>query len=70
MNKQTPAPAQETPAKYNHAFDFGFEVESENQQATDVTGDMLRAALIKRIEGLTDKQLLACCECFDTHEVK
>jgi hypothetical protein len=54
--------------KFNHAYDIGFEIISENEQASDVTGVMLRASLKARIDSLSDKELLLTCNCFDTHE--
>lgn len=38
--------------KYNHAFDIAFEVVSEKEDGSDVTADMMRAALEKRIASL------------------
>tara|TARA_A200000159_G_scaffold148811_2_gene156838 strand:+ start:4606 stop:4782 length:177 start_codon:yes stop_codon:yes gene_type:complete len=54
--------------KYNHAFDFGFEIVSECEQATDVTPAMLREALLSKIKSLSDKELKHSCNCFDTHK--
>jgi hypothetical protein len=59
----------ETSPKFNHAYDIGFEIVSDTEQATDVTGEMLRVALIARIESMDNKELLQTCNCFDTHEV-
>jgi flagellar biosynthesis regulator FlbT len=51
---------------FNHAFDFAFEVGSHDEAAKDVTGAMLRASLKQRLDTLSDKELLAACDCFDT----
>tara|TARA_Y100001936_G_C15931517_1_gene589606 strand:- start:101 stop:274 length:174 start_codon:yes stop_codon:yes gene_type:complete len=54
--------------KYNHAFDIGFEIISNCEQATDVTPAMLRGALLERVNKLSDTELKQACNCFDTHE--
>ena len=36
--------------KFNHMFDIAFSLDSEREDASDVTPAMLRAALEKRIE--------------------
>tara|TARA_B100000809_G_C15131100_1_gene528443 strand:+ start:2791 stop:3330 length:540 start_codon:yes stop_codon:yes gene_type:complete len=56
--------------KFNHAYDLGFEIVSDTEQATDVTGDMLRESLLARIASMDNKELLQTCNCFDTHEVE
>lgn len=38
--------------KYNHACDIAFEVISNDEQGTDITPDMYRIALKKRIDEL------------------
>lgn len=54
---------------FSHAFDFAFELVSFDQNAADVTGDMLRAALIQRATSLSGEELLEACGRFDTAEV-
>lgn len=54
---------------FSHAFDFAFEVRSKRVDAADVTAEMLRAALIRRVSALTCDELLEACGCFDTAEV-
>jgi hypothetical protein len=54
----------------SHAFDFAFELVSERQDASDVTAEMLRAALIRRAGTLSRNELLEACGCFDTAEVQ
>jgi hypothetical protein len=56
-------------AKYNHAFDFAIEVLSDDENGEDVTGAMLRQALITRAASLSDEELLEACGIFDTMEV-
>ena len=38
--------------KYNHAADLAFEVLSNDEQGNDITPEMLRAALKKRVNEL------------------
>jgi hypothetical protein len=52
--------------KYNHAYDFAFEVVSSAENAEDVTPQMLRKALLKRVNELPDEELKEACGCFDT----
>ncbi|MDP1577974.1 MAG: hypothetical protein Q8L76_14655 [Cypionkella sp.] len=54
---------------FSHAFDFAFEVVSNRKDGTDVTAEMLRAALIQRVRRLTRDELREACGCFDTAEV-
>ena len=35
--------------KYNHAFDFAFEIISKRRDAADVTAEMIRKACIDRM---------------------
>lgn len=57
--------------KYNHAFDVAFEVVSETEDGSDVTKEMLKSALLKRMESLdlADEWLEACGAPFDTYPV-
>ncbi len=55
--------------KYNHAYDFAFEIISEHEGGDDVTPEMLRDACIARIkrcykDGELDE---ACGRPFDTY---
>jgi hypothetical protein len=36
--------------KFNHMYDIAFSLDSDMEDASDVTTDMLRAALLKRVE--------------------
>jgi len=56
--------------KFNHAYDFAFEVISERDDAEDVTAPMLRAALLERVNRLTDEELLEAASWFDSYEEK
>ena len=48
--------------RFNHAYSFGFEVLSNSGDAEDVTPTMLRAALLARIERLSDTDLAQACD--------
>lgn len=54
--------------RYNHAFDFAFEVISDREDGEDVTPAMLREALLKRVNNLSDQDLDEACGLYDTHE--
>jgi hypothetical protein len=54
--------------KFNHAYDFAFEVISERDDAEDVTAPMIRAALLERVNRLTDEELLEAASWFDSYE--
>lgn len=57
--------------KYNHAFDIAFEVISNRVDGIDVTADMLRDALEKRIKLLEGDEIIeACGHPFDTYEIE
>jgi len=56
--------------KFNHACTIAFEVLSDHPNGEDITPDMLRAAIARRlcdIEG--DEMLEACLPPYDTFEV-
>ena len=56
--------------RYNHAYSFGFEVISDNEDGTDVTGAQLRAAMIAKLAKSTDQDITECCDCpWDTFEI-
>lgn len=54
---------------FRHAYDFAFELVSREQDATDVTAEMLRTALIRRARTLSGDELLEACGRFDTVDV-
>ena len=53
--------------KYNHAFDFAFEL-STDKQPEDVTGAELKAALLRRANSIPISEFHEACGCFDTYE--
>lgn len=53
--------------RYNHAFTLAFEVISDAPDGEDVTGAMLRAGLLRRIQNMGDAEFEeACGEPFDS----
>lgn len=60
---------QAKPPRYNHAYDLAFTLISEHPQGEDVTPEMFRAALMKRIEDLDrHNEWQEACGCpFDTY---
>ena len=54
---------------FNHAYSIAFEVLSSHPEGEDVTADMLRAALLRRVANLNANEWLeACGTPYDTHE--
>ena len=56
--------------KYSHAFDFAFELVSYDEHGEDVTGAMLRQALLTRINSIPDSELTEACGLFDTYTIE
>lgn len=56
--------------KFSHAYDIGFEVTSSRDDAEDVTPKMIRDALLARISGLKDDELLEAASWFDSMEIE
>jgi hypothetical protein len=54
--------------KFNHAYDFAFEVISNDEDASDVTPHMIREALIKRATNIPDQEITEACNNYDTHQ--
>lgn len=57
--------------RYNHAFSVAFSLESKDKAGEDVTAQMLRTALLRRIDDLDigDEWVEATGAPFDTYEV-
>jgi hypothetical protein len=58
-------------ATHNHAFSIAFEIGgSVDREGKDVTADMIRAAIAKRLASLSDEHLVreACGGPWDTYE--
>jgi hypothetical protein len=52
---------------FSHAFDFGFEVVSFDEQGEDVTPAMIRAELINRANNISDREIEEACGRFDSY---
>jgi len=56
--------------KYNHAFDFAYEVATDIEDPDKIDPEVLRAACIKRMQTMDAKEIHEACECFDTLNVE
>jgi len=56
--------------RYNHAFDFAFEVETIHQNPDRIACHEIRYRLIERAARISDQELREACECFDTCEIE
>lgn len=57
--------------QFNHMYDLAFEVISNDENGDDVTPDMLRHALLRRIIGLDeDREWLNATSICDSYEVE
>jgi len=60
--------------KYNHAYDFAFEVVSDKEFAEDVTPTMMIEACRKRIDGIAatndGQEMKESCGLFDTYKIE
>lgn len=55
--------------RFNHAYSFAFEVISNDDRGEDVTADMLRSALMARLNRLDEDEMIEACGCpWDTFE--
>jgi hypothetical protein len=55
---------------YNHAFDIAFSLVSQHPTGEDVTADMLRNALQKRLDSMGDDEIMEAAGApTDTYEV-
>ena len=53
---------------YNHAYDIGFSVSgSVCADGKDVTAPQIRAAIVARLDNLSDDELLEAVGLFDTY---
>lgn len=57
-------------SKFNHMFDIAFALESSDADARDVTPDMLKAALLYRIESMSESEWSDACGLCDSYELK
>lgn len=56
--------------RFNHAYDFAFEVLSDDFYAKDVTPAMIRQALIERATRISDDEIMEACSCYDTFQIE
>lgn len=57
--------------RYNHTFFIGFTCITKHPEGEDVTPAQLREAILKRLAGASDGELLEACGApFDTYEVE
>ena len=55
--------------RYNHALFFGFSVISDHPEGEDISGPMIRTALVNRLNSISDSELgEACLPPSDTYE--
>lgn len=56
-------------ARFNHMYDVAFSIESDKEDASDVTPAMLIEGLRRRLKSLTDEDAEAFGLC-DTYEIE
>lgn len=59
---------KEYPRKFNHLYDIAFSVVSNVEDGGDVTGAMVREAILKRLAAATDDDLMEGIGYCDTYE--
>jgi hypothetical protein len=59
---------KEYPRKFNHLYDIAFSVISNEEDGGDITGAMVREAILKRLEEATDDDLMEGIGYCDTYE--
>ena len=52
--------------QYNHAFDFAFEVITDEKDPQAVDPQAIRDACIKRMRDISDAEIREACSCFDS----
>lgn len=53
---------------FNHMYDIAFSVRSEQEDASDVTPQMLKAALLMRIHAMRDDEWIEAAGLCDTYD--
>jgi hypothetical protein len=57
-------------SRFSHAYDLAFEIESDEPDASDVTSDDLKAALLRRIDNIdAANDWFTACELYETNEI-
>jgi hypothetical protein len=59
---------KEYPRKFNHLYDIAFSVISNVEDGGDITGAMVREAILKRLAAATDDDLMEGIGYCDTYE--
>ena len=59
---------KEYPRKFNHVHDIAFSVISNGEDGDDITGAMVREAILKRLAAATDDDLMEGIGYCDTYE--
>jgi hypothetical protein len=57
-------------AKFNHLYDISFSVISEDEDGVDITGAMVRESILRRLEGITDDEIMESIGYCDTYEIE
>lgn len=58
-------------AKYSNLYDIAFEVISHTDDGADITGDMVRTAIVKKLGSLSDEEIMehiGFCDCYEIEE--
>lgn len=58
-------------SKYSNMYDIAFEVISHNDDGSDITGDMVRTAILKKLSDLSDDEIMehiGFCDCYEIEE--
>lgn len=58
------------PKKYSHAYDFAYELETDEPDPHKVDPDLMRQACIKRMNELPRSEIHEACGCIDTAELE
>ena len=57
--------------KYSNLYDIAFEVVSHTGDGSDITGDMVRTAISKKLDSLSDDEVMehiGFCDCYEIEE--
>ena len=57
--------------KYSNMYDIAFEVVSHTGDGSDITGDMVRTAILKKLSDLSDVEIMehiGFCDCYEIEE--
>ena len=57
--------------KYSNMYDIAFEVISHTDDGKDITGDMVRTAIVKKLGSLSDEEIMehvGFCDCYEIEE--